>query len=409
MITFAGQSIECMNTATRDFIQKHEDDQLHTLALSAARNGEVDLQLALRQIEGRQKIKHKVPEFYACVDLLYPVRLSLEQSSSSLTASYKASLLSGKRAIDLTGGFGVDSFFLADSFNELIYVERDEDLCRLATHNFPALGRTNIKVVQGVAEELIDELPEADLYFIDPHRRDQKGRKMVSIADCEPDVSSLTERIFRKTSRLMIKLSPMLDITQAVRELPQTSEIHVIAVDNECKELLFILEREASKPAVIKTLNFKNDGTCQHYSVPFTALHSAAPSYSSEVETFLYEPNSAVMKSGAYNQLGVDFDLMKFHPNTHLYTSAQLKTDFPGRIFRTIEVFANSRKEMSTMAKRYPKANVALRNYPLTVDLYRRKTGISDGGDIYIFAFQLYSGNWTHVVCRKADVSTSAT
>lgn len=396
-----------MNTATREFIRRHENDQLHTLALSAAREERVDIALALRQIEGRQKIKHKVPEFYDCEDLLYPVRLSLEQSSSTLTATYKASLFNGKRAIDLTGGFGVDSFFLSKNFEELIYVERDADLCRLASHNFPALGRTNIKLMQGIAEELIDELPEADLYFIDPHRRDQKGRKMVSISDCEPDVSMLTKRIFHKASRIMIKLSPMLDITQALRELPQTSEIHVIAVDNDCKELLFVLEREQSHSTVIKTLNFKNDGTCQHYNVTFNALHSAAPSYSSDVETYLYEPNSSVMKSGAYNQLAIDFALEKFHPNTHLYTSAHLKVDFPGRIFEILEVFANSRKEMSTMAKRYPKANVTLRNYPLTVDQYRKKTGIKDGGDIYIFAFQEYSGNWKHVVCRKPELPIS--
>lgn len=414
-LTFVNQNFS-MNKTTKTFIQAHLTDDVLSLGLQAAKYPEVDIPLAVRQISGLQKIKNKVPLFYEHPEILFPVQLSVEQSSSQLTANYKSTLSTGSTFADLTGGFGVDFYFLSQYFTNGIYVERDEQLCALATHNFAALGIKSFEVINQNAEDFLTSMQLVDLIYIDPHRRSATGKKTVRISDCEPNVAALATRMLEKSPKVIIKLSPMLDINQAIKDIPQTSELHIIAVENECKEVLLVLNRRCPaekitdnplNSIIIKTVNFLKDGGTQLFDFQLDTEVAMEATYVSEPIKYLYEPNAAIMKSGAFKSIAVKFELKKFHPNTHLYTSNSLIKDFPGRKFAIQEVFGNTKGDFSLLKQKFPKANVATRNYPLTVEAYKKKSGIKDGGDVYIFALKASDGNFLTIVCSKIDQSLS--
>ncbi len=391
-----------MNEETRKFISEHVDDNIHQLSLQSARFPLVDMPLAIRQINGKQKIKSKIPFFFQQNDILYPVQLSLEQSSSESTAKYKSSLCEGKTLTDLTGGFGIDCYFLAHRFEQVSYIERNAELCEIAEHNFKVLGQKNIDVFNTESELFISEMSPVDWIFIDPARRNESGKKVVFLSDCEPDVSTLSSLLLDKSDKVMIKLSPMLDISAAVRELPDTSEIHIISVDNECKEVLLILTLNAGNNKKIRTINIsrnKPDQVFEFYSEDETNTNAT---YTSSLEKFLYEPNASVMKSGAFKLIGNNFNLSKIHFNTHLYTSPELSLEFPGRIFEVQKVWGSSKLELKELADNTPKANISTRNFPLSVDNLRKKLKIKEGGDVYLFACTLSDERKVIVECRKA-------
>ena len=222
-----------MNQDTRQFIADNLETDIHQLALQATRYPLVDMPLAIRQINGKQKIKLKIPLFFSTDDILYPIQLSLEQSSSQSTAYYKSTLCEGNTLVDLTGGFGIDCYFMAENFSQVTYVERDAELCELARHNFKALGRKNIDVIHADSEKHLAQMEKVDWIYIDPARRSESGKKVFFLSDCDPDVSALAPLLLEKADKVMIKLSPMLDITATVSELPTTAEIHIISVENE--------------------------------------------------------------------------------------------------------------------------------------------------------------------------------
>lgn len=335
-----------MNEETQRFILDHINDDIHQLALQSAKYPAIDMPLVIRQINGKQKIKSKIPTFFQNANLLYPVQLSLEQSSSESTASYKSTLCEGKTLADLTGGFGVDCYFLSAKFEQVSYVEQNTKLCEIAKHNFKALGRVNIQVFNTSSEEFLEQMPKVDWIFIDPARRSEAGKKTVLLSDCEPDVSNLSKMLLQKATSIMIKLSPMLDITAAVRELPQTSEIHVISVENECKEVLIVLNSLENKCRKIKTINISRNKKEQIFEYNPDNEANCNIEYSSGVEKYLYEPNAAVMKSGLFKAVGSSFSLKKLHINSHLYTSSKLNSDFPGRIFEVVKVWGKDRKSV---------------------------------------------------------------
>ncbi len=235
-----------MNQATQEFIRTHEKDDIFAISLAARSSDEIDYQLAIRQINGRQKIKLKVPTFYNCPHILYPVQLSLEQSSSESTALYKAKRCKGEIFVDLTGGFGIDCSFIARNFNHAVYVERNSELCSLASHNFEALDLKHIQVVNSDAEAYLKTMTPVDVVFIDPARRSNTGKKVFRLSDCEPDIGQIYQLLKAKAQRVLIKLSPMLDLTQLMSELETINEIHIISVDNECKEILLIIDTALS-------------------------------------------------------------------------------------------------------------------------------------------------------------------
>ncbi len=400
-----------MTDATKTFIQKHLNDDVMQLALHSDRYPDVDMQLAIRQITGLQKIRYKVPFFYESGDILFPQHISVEQSSSEITAKYKSELFQGNTFADLTGGFGVDFYFISQHFKSGIYVERDEELCRLAEHNFKVLKIPQYEIHQNKSEDYLDNMPEVDLIYIDPHRRSETGKKTVLISDCEPNVSLLAEKMLQRSSVVMIKLSPMLDIHQAIKHLPQTTEVHIVAVDNECKEVLLILKRNnlintsecLYDNTLIKTRNLYKSQQNQFFDFTFKEEKQSEPAFADEVGHYLYEPNSAIMKSGAFKSVATRFNLRKFHANTHLYTGEYLIDNFPGRIMQVSEVYGNNKADLKIIKEKYPKANVSTRNYPLSVDDFRKKTGIKDGGNDYLFALKTTSDKNIIIVCNKIN------
>lgn len=404
-----------MDKSTKNFIREHANDDVIQLRLQAKRYPAVDMNWAVRQIAGLQKIKHKVPLFYESGDIWFPGQLSIEQSSSEITARYKSGLFSGRIFADMTGGFGVDFYFFSLHFQSCIYVEQDAELCELAAHNLDHLGVSAFEIHRAKSEDFVKTMPEVDLIYIDPHRRSKTGKKTVLISDCEPDVSVLADGMLRKSPLVLIKLSPVLDIHRAVGDLPQTAEVHVLAVDNECKEILLVLKRKIESAApdtatdkiLIKTRNLFESGKSQAFDFTFEEEKQANPIYTEATGCYLYEPNAAIMKSGAFKSIAIRFNLKKFHVNTHLYTGDELLPDFPGRIMQVSEVFGHSKSALKQLKARYPQANISVRNYPISVDDFRKKTGIKEGGKDYLFVLKSFSEKHIIVACKKVGGSFS--
>jgi len=390
-----------MNTETKHFITAHEKDDVFTLKLNYKSDSEVDIDLAIRQINGRQKVRSKVPTYYETEDLLYPVQLSLEQSSSELTAKYKSTICTGHTLVDLTGGFGVDCYFMSSQFKHATYIERQAELCDLAIHNFKVLGRDSIEVVQSETENYLKDMNPVDWIFIDPARRSSSGKKVVLLSDCEPNVAALSKLLLEKANRIMIKLSPMMDITAAMRELPDTSEIHIISVENECKEVLLILDHSVVTNIKMKAVNFGKNNERQLFEYNTEEEWNAVATYSPEIDKYLYEPNASVMKSGAFKLIGNLFKLSKLHINTHLYTSNELSLHFPGRVFEVLNTWGNSKSELNELSKHLPKANITTRNYPLSVEELRKKLKIKEGGDSFLFACTMANNQKVMIECKK--------
>lgn len=383
---------------TQDFIREHAGDDVRGLALQAARYPEVDMRVAATQIEGRRLAKSKLPAWAAVEGVIYPVRLSMEQCSSEATARYKASLVQGTRLADLTGGFGIDCSYMSEQFAHTTYVERNEELCAIATHNFALLGK-DIEVRQGQCEEILESLPEQDWIFLDPARRDRGGNKVVALSDCEPDVCALESLLLKKSARVMIKCSPMLDISQALAQLRSVTEVHVVAVGNECKELLFVLDRDKGNGGIrLYTVNIQGERV-QTFDYLLGEEAAAICRYASRLGSYLYEPNSALMKAGCYRLPAERYGLDKLHPNTHLYTSDSLVSDFPGRVFRVEGCCGFSKKELKALACK--QANLAVRNFPEHVDTLRKRLKIGDGGDVYLFATTLHDESKVLIQCAK--------
>jgi hypothetical protein len=290
---------------------------------------------------------------------------------------------------------------MSQRFKQVTYVERNEELCDLAVHNFKALGKDYIKVIHSDTEKYLLETDHADWIFIDPARRSSGGKKVVLLSDCEPNVAALSPLLLDKATHVMIKLSPMMDITAAIRELPATSGIHIISVENECKEVLLILDQTGGENIKVKTINFGVNKKNQEFEFNIRDESKAETSFSSEPGKYLYEPNAAVMKSGAFKLIGEKFSLKKLHINTHLYTSNKLSVEFPGRIFEVRKQWENSKKELKELVTMIPKANITTRNYPESVVELRKRLKIKDGGDIYLFACTLHNEQKSIIECNK--------
>ena len=413
-----------MDALIRKYIEEHLNDDVNKLALSKFPEG-VDKQLVIRQIQARQILKKKLPSWAENDELLFPKRLSLEQCSSELTAKYKSVLSqrvnettrqqsrdasmfhameridtsTHRILVDLTGGMGVDTAFLSDNFDETIYVEAQEELCELARHNFNVLNK-NIKVVNAKAEDFLAQCGEVDCIYLDPARRDEYGRKMVSLHDCSPDVAELQDLIFQKTKNLMVKLSPMLDIDIVKKELKNISEIHVVAVKNECKELLVKCQQTTDNGQQTSCTDRLSGVSChlsaidlrENWSFTFTENEeqNAIPSFADEIGRYLYEPGSACMKAAPFKLLSQRYNIKKLHRNSHLYTSDELVSDFPGRIFEVINVVPFDKKAKkslfeTTRQQDNKTTSVTVRNFPLSADELRKHLGVKDGDDFYIF------------------------
>jgi hypothetical protein len=382
---------------TKQFIAEHLNDDVRELALKYS-NAKVDMALALRQIEARQILRKKVPLWSENEDLLFSAHLSIEQCSSEDTAKYKASLLHGQTFVDLTGGLGVDCFFISQNFEHADYVELNPELCELAEHNYSVLAG-GITVNNESAGSYLDHCDPVDCIFLDPARRDTYGRKTVSIADCTPNVIELQKLLLSKAKKVMVKLSPMLDISLALKELHHVKEVRIVAVANECKELLFVMEPDFDDEPTFTCVNLLSDQP----SVSFTLKEErvATLQLAKEVGRYLYEPNAALMKGGCYKLLTQRFGVEKLHRNSHLYTSEELINSFPGRIFE-VNDWAVYGKKAKLMLDSVEKASIATRNFPLSVAELRRTLKIADGDELFLFATTLTGEQKVIISARKA-------
>jgi 16S rRNA G966 N2-methylase RsmD len=337
------------------------------------------------QIAGRRKSKSKIPTLYSNRGIIYPPGINLEQSSSEATALFKASLLGGKTGADLTGGYGVDSFFLSKKVETFHYIEQNQELLNIARHNHKKLGGGNIDYHFTDAESFLSTTTSKfDFIYIDPSRRVIGNKKVFKLSECEPDITRLQPSIFEKTELLVIKTSPLLDIQQGLKELSSVQKVYVISVDNECKELLFLCKRNFKGESTIETVNLSAKGN-EYFDFTFDSEQQTIVNFSNPLK-FLYEPNASILKAGAFKSIGKKFNLHKIQPNTHLYTAAILIPDFPGRIF---EIIAEVKADTKSLKQFFPagKANITTRNYPLTPEELKKKTGLKDGGEKYIFGF----------------------
>lgn len=389
------------------FVQEHLRDEVSALALRLGRFPRLNAAVVLRQVAGYQVLAKKVPSWASNPDLVFSDSLPLEQCSSEATARYKASILPASvcRLADLTGGLGVDFAFLAEGKTKALYVERRDDLAAVAAVNFKALGVTHASVLHGDGPTSLTET--FDLLYLDPARRDAKGGKVVALSDCEPDIAAVKARLFTKAPLLLVKLSPMLDISLALQQLPETTEVHVVSVDGECKELLFLLSAEVVVPEPrIVCVNLRGHAPTQTFSFTKSMEQAAACPLASSSLRFLYEPNASVLKAGAFSLLTQDFSLQKLHPNSHLYTSETLVDGFPGRAFRIDAVFSVQPKDLKIQLAGITKANITTRNFPESVADLRKKTKLKDGGDVYLFATTLQDGRKVLVKCVKVEPQT---
>ena len=395
--------MEELNEATRRFIEAHRRDDIARLALQLTGRTDIDARLALTQIEGWQRLQAKVPSWATQPDLRYPPRLSLEQCSGEAAARYKVRLV--QRLVshrdgmaDLTGGLGVDFAFLAPLFRRAVYVERQAVLCRLARHNLPLVGAPHAEVKEADAVAALDSLPPLDLLFIDPARRDAAGRKTVCLADCEPDLERLALRLLDRADTVLAKLSPMLDLSEALSTLPHVAEAHVVAEGGECKELLVVMQRTAGGEPLI---------VCADGRLGFHPSEEAGalPHYATQPHRYLYEPEASVLKAGAFRLTAARYGLEKLHPNSHLYTADRLVTDFPGRTFEVTACSGMGRAQLRTLLGEKPKANLSVRNFPATVAELRKRLKLHDGGDTYLFATTLADGAHVLLVCRKVSAA----
>ena len=400
-----------LSPQTQEYILAHQNDDVRKLALQAKVSEKVNLKMALQQIEGKQLALKKLPHWSCSPDLIFPPRLALEQCSSEQTAAYKVQLTkellskTSKQSqpqlfVDLTGGFGIDFSFLAPLFQKAIYIERQEELCCLAKYNFPKLGLNHVRFICGESCVQLDKISQADLIFIDPARRDSNGKKTVAIADCEPNLEVIQSLLQRKSPLTLIKLSPMLDIHQALQRLNGISQVHIVSVEGECKELLLVLEREAQK-VLFFCVNLRTNHTAQSFSFSIEEEKNAMCDFAEKPELYLYEPNASVLKAAAYRIIAQRYNLRKLHPNSHLYTSGKRIDSFPGRIFKVDSYCGFGKKDLKTLLAQTKQANLTIRNFPDTVVGLRQRLKLAEGGNIYLFATTLGNNSKILIKCSK--------
>ena len=434
-----------MNQATIDFIRQHQEDDVRLLAFLGSKYPEVDMPFALDQIRGRKMARTKLPRWAGIEDIIYPPHISMEQCSSETTAMYKAELaarllniqsrktpnpeneenskicefptesaVGSKFAknegtcdfheeidfVDLTGGFGVDFSYIAARLGvKAMYVERQAHLCEAAKENFERLGVENAEVKNGDGVEVLHSLSHLSLLFIDPARRDDAGNKVVSLQDCTPDVTQLQDEMLEKADFIIIKLSPMLDWHRAVSELKHVREVHIVSTGNECKELLLVLSSKSEENASLKVYCV-NDNQVMSYPEDDDSVVSIASDASSIA--YLYEPNASLMKAGCFGVISSQYGAKMLAKNSHLFVSQEPISDFPGRSFRIKAVSSFNKKELKRHLSGITKANIATRNFPLSVAELRKRLKLKDGGETYIFATSLSDESHVLLITEKA-------
>nr|WP_321222796.1 class I SAM-dependent methyltransferase [uncultured Psychroserpens sp.] len=388
---------EILNTEIQDFISKNLNLDISKLILKGTSFNNVTTKEIIEQIEAKNKSKKKLPTWFSSEKIYYPNKLNIEQTSSEITANYKAQLFKGKSIIDITGGFGVDCFYFANYFEDVTHCELNEKLSQIVAYNYPQLNIENVKTknVDGI-DYLQSNKKVYDYIYVDPSRRHESKGKVFFLKDCLPNVPLHLEILFKKANNIAVKTSPLLDLTIGITELKHVKEVHIIAVKNEVKELLWILENGFEGEITIKTANIidtkiesfdfklKDEATCKvNYSKPLT---------------YLYEPNAAILKAGAFGSISEYYKVAKLHKHSHLYTNNDILT-FPGRSFKIENIIDYNKKNLKEL--NISQANITVRNFPDTVNNIRKKHRIKDGGNIYIFFTTNLLNAKIVIVCTK--------
>lgn len=419
------QSREMINQATLEFSRQHRKDDPKSLALSVRPPADVDFAAALQQIAGWQVARKKLPSWAECDDIIYPHHLAMEQCSSEHTARYKAQVVArllGKRAkegtmYDLTGGLGVDFSFLSPLFGKAVYVEQQHELSEVASHNFKMLGLKNVEARCATAAETLHSIEHATMIYLDPARRDAHGGRTFALTDCTPDVLSMKSELLEKADMVMIKLSPMLDWHEVVRQLGDVRELHIISIKNECKEITPVLLSASWRDNIQRTADSTTPETkiyCINDNQEFSFTPSATTTNHDNRNVravyhpahyvagdFLFVPNASVMKAGCFEELSSRYGIRQISDNSHLFVSPRFIDDFPGRAFRISAISSMNKRELRQTLGNITKTNIAVRNFPMTAEQLRKRLRLSDGGEDYIFATTDDKGKHILLVCNK--------
>lgn len=389
-------NLSILQAIVQEFIDDNLKSNITKLILKGSPFDKISTQEVANQIVAKQKAAQKLPTWFATKNIYYPPKISIEQTSSEITAAYKANLVSGSSIIDITGGFGIDCYYFSKQFNHVIHCEINEELSTIVNHNYQQLNVKNIDTFSGNGIDFLKKTKETfDCIYIDPSRRNDSKGKVFLLKDCLPNIPENIDFLFTKTNQILVKNSPILDISSAISELKFVKEIHVIAVKNEVKELLFLLENNYEKDIRIKTINILQEDS-QEFMFNFN--EEIASQYS-EPLTYLYEPNAAILKSGGFHQISKQLNLFKIHQHSHLYTSEKL-IDFPGRCFKIIEVLNYDKKKIKKLIPKN-KANITTRNFPKTVTQIRKETNLKDGGNSYLFFTTNQNNDLKVIICKK--------
>jgi len=387
-----------LNFENQSFIDKNIDVDVAQLLLKQSLNTLVDLKLLIEKIEAKRRSKNKLPTWFYTKKIYYPNKLNVEQSSSEITAQYNSNLVSGTTLVDLTGGFGVDCFYFAKQIKQVYHCEIDKQLSQIVAHNYKQFATKNITCFAGNGLSfLASKNATFDWIYVDPSRRDDLKGKVFLLKDCLPNIPEHLDVLLKCSKNIMIKTSPLLDFTSGIKELSPVKAIHCVAVNNEVKELLWILERDYTKAIEIKTINItKENNQIFNFLLP---EETHASSYLSKPLTYLYEPNAAILKAGAFEVLAEKLCLKKLHKHSHLYTASEL-IEFPGRCFKIEAILDYNKKRFKREFKNI-KANVTTRNFPESVAQIRKKLGLKDGGNDYLFFTTDLKNNKIIVCCSK--------
>ena len=390
---------DLLNIENQEFINNNLNSDIASLLLNQTLNTSVDKKVLIEQIEAKKKCEKKLPTWFNTENIYYPNKLNIEQTSSEITAKYKSEIVNGDSIIDITGGFGVDCFYFSKRFNSVTHCEINKELSDIVKHNCNQLRINNIECISGSGTDILNSLNTAfDCIYIDPSRRSDIKGKVFQLKDCLPNVPEFLELFFKYSKTILIKTSPLLDFTIGINELKHVKTIHSLAVNNEVKELLWLLERDYNREIEIKTINIQKENE-QVFSFNLNEeLEAEAPL--SKPLSYLYEPNSAILKAGAFNILAKKLNLFKLHKHSHLYTSENL-IDFPGRSFKIENILPYNKKGFSKT--KITKANVTTRNFPESVQNIRKKLKLKDGGKTYLFFTTSLNNEKQIIICSKPD------
>lgn len=387
---------EILNKEVQEFITVNLKSDITKLILKGSPFTNISIQEIAKQISAKVKSEKKLPTWFSTQNIYFPNKLNIEQTSSEITAKYKANLVSGENLIDITGGFGVDAYFFSQKAKNVTHCEINEELSEIVKHNLTLLKVKNISTHIGNGIEFLNESSiNFDWIYTDPSRRNDAKGKVFLLGDCLPNIPENIDLLFQKTDNILIKVSPILDISSAINELKFVKEIHIVAINNEVKELLFILHKNYNKDIELKTINFDKK---ENQLFNFNFKDDIFASYS-EPKKYLFEPNSAILKAGGFNNISHQLNIDKLHQHSHLYTSNEV-FDFPGRSFEIKHCLPYDRKQLKKLIPS-KKANITTRNFPESVSEIRKKTKLKDGGNQYLFFTTDINNKHIVLICEK--------